>query len=87
VLDTEQRYTDFYGMETLEQCVKGLVALQESDSVDLARKVDAIVDPYVAGFGRQTRSMRDELANAFHTEAPPTELSARIWLRILRDEP
>lgn len=73
-------------METLDQCVKGLMGLEESDAVDLARKVDAIVDSYVVGFGRQTRSMREELANAFQTEAPPTELSARIWLRILRDE-
>jgi hypothetical protein len=87
MVDPERADANFYSMEVLDQCVKGLLALDETDGVDLARKVDAIVDSYVVGFGRQKRSLRDELANAFHTVAPPTDLSARIWIRILRDEP
>jgi hypothetical protein len=71
--------------------VSALVGLADagSDHAGLSRKVDALVDAYLVSFSssaRQTAAMRKILADEFLACAPFTELSYRIWRRILRDD-
>jgi hypothetical protein len=59
-----------------------------ADHVVLSRKVDALVDGYLVTFNtsaRQTAAMRKILADEFLAAAPFTELSYRVWRRIMRD--
>jgi hypothetical protein len=70
----------------LEETVK-LLLLHRAPSVDdtsLNRKVDAIVDSYLAAFGTQTASKRSDLADAFRNKAPATLASERMRIRIER---
>jgi len=68
---------------TLEQCVDELLRLTTYSET----KIDVIVNTYLAGFGRQTATMRAQLADTFKKRAPPSELSDRIWRRIRRRDP
>jgi hypothetical protein len=55
----------------------------------LSRKVDTLVDAYLVSFAssaRQTTAMRKILADEFLSLAPFTELSYRIWRRIMRED-
>ncbi len=67
-------------------------AANESASTDhagLSNKVDALVDAYLVSFAssaRQTAAMRKVLADEFLNVAPFTELSYRIWRRIMRED-
>jgi len=59
------------------------------DRTGLSRKVDALVDAYLVSFSssaRQTTAMRKILADEFLATAPFTELSYRIWRRIMRED-
>jgi hypothetical protein len=59
------------------------------DRVVLSRKVDAMVDAYLVSFSssaRQTAAMRKILADEFLAAAPFTELSYRIWRRIMCED-
>jgi hypothetical protein len=49
-------------------------------------KVDALVDPYLVGFGRQTGSGRIALADAYKERAASSVLSNLIYRRILRND-
>ncbi len=66
---------------TFEQCVDQLVRLGTYSE----RRIDAIADTYLVGFGRQTATIRMQLADAFKQRQPPSGLSERIWRRIRRD--
>ncbi|HZC57113.1 MAG TPA: hypothetical protein VE396_13875 [Xanthobacteraceae bacterium] len=60
-----------------------------SDCAGLPRKVDALVDAYLVSFSisaKQTAAMRKLLADEFLAAAPFTELSYRIWRRIMQDD-
>jgi hypothetical protein len=60
-----------------------------NDHAILARKVDTLVDGYLVSFAssaRQTTAMRKILADEFLSLAPFTELSYRIWRRIMRED-
>jgi hypothetical protein len=60
-----------------------------ADHVVLSRKVDDLVDGYLVTFNtsaRQTAAMRKILADEFLAAAPFTELSYRVWRRILHDD-
>jgi hypothetical protein len=48
--------------------------------------VDALVKSFLAGFGTQTASNREQLAKAFSEKAPPTTASERIRHRIERGD-
>lgn len=67
-------------------------AFTESVSTDhagLSGKVDALVDAYLVSFAssvRHTAEMRKVLADEFLSLAPFTELSYRIWRRIMRED-
>jgi hypothetical protein len=68
-----------------------LVQLEASgfDRACLSGKVDALVDAYLVSFNvsaKQTAAMRKILADEFLSLAPFTELSYRIWRRIMRDD-
>jgi hypothetical protein len=59
------------------------------DSAALSRKVDALVDAYLVSFNtsaKQTLARRKILADEFLSVAPFTELSYRIWRRIMRED-
>jgi hypothetical protein len=59
------------------------------DHAGLSGKVDALVDAHLVSFSssaRHTAAMRKILADEFLAAAPFTELSYRIWRRILRDD-
>jgi hypothetical protein len=78
-------------MERLDQArgiqTRTVAELLTLDVGGLPAKVDALVDVYLEGFGAaQTIAMRTELADEFLAAAPFTELSYRIWRRILRDD-
>lgn len=63
-----------------------IAELTALDGKDLPGRVDALVDAYL-GFGAaQTPAIRNRLAEEFLAAAPFTELSYRIWRRILRDD-
>jgi hypothetical protein len=60
-----------------------------TDHVGLSRKVDALVDGYLITFNtsaRETAAKRKVLADEFLAHAPFTELSYRVWRRIMRDD-
>ena len=67
-------------------------AFTESVSTDhagLSGRVDALVDAYLVSFAssaRHTAAMRKILADEFLGLAPFTELSYRIWRRIMRED-
>ena len=69
-----------------------LVQLGDSAGADhpgLSYKVDTLVDGYLVSFAssaKQTTAMRKILADEFLSLAPFTELSYRIWRRIMREE-
>jgi hypothetical protein len=63
---------------TFEQTAAELVRLGTYS----ADRIDAIVDACLVGFGRQTATMRMQLADAFKKRAASSELSDRIWQRI-----
>ncbi|MGC1327708.1 MAG: hypothetical protein WA850_18495 [Xanthobacteraceae bacterium] len=48
-----------------------------------AHRIDAAVDYYLVGHGRQTFDLRAELAEAFQQKAGASELAERIRQRIL----
>ena len=55
----------------------------------LSGKVDKLVDAYLVSFNvsaMQTTAMRKILADEFLATAPFTELSYRIWRRIMRED-
>jgi len=59
------------------------------DCAGLPRKVDALVDAYLVSFSisaKETAAMRKLLADEFLAAAPFTELSYRIWRRIMHDD-
>ncbi len=60
-----------------------------SGDAGLSHKVDTLVDAYLVTFSasaRQTAAMRKILADEFLGLAPFTELSYRIWRRIMRED-
>jgi hypothetical protein len=68
-----------------------LVQLEASsfDRACLSGKVDTLVDGYLVSFNvsaKQTAAMRKILADEFLSLAPFTELSYRIWRRIMRED-
>lgn len=68
-----------------------LVQLQATglDRAGLSGKVDRLVDAYLVSFNvsaMQTTAMRKILADEFLATAPFTEISYRIWRRIMREE-
>ena len=73
-------------MDLFEQCVRNLVALETTGDSDLDRRVDYLVDTYLAGFGTETASMRMKLEHAFVTKAPMTRVRERIRVRIARED-
>ena len=86
-------------MERLDQTrtvVAALVQLGDAgiecigtDHVGLSRKVDALVDGYLVTFNtsaRETAAKRKVLADEFLALAPFTELSYRVWRRIMCDD-
>jgi hypothetical protein len=57
------------------------------EEADVPARVDALADAYLVGFGpTRAAMMRRELARAFLTAAPFTELSYRIWQRLGLDD-
>jgi hypothetical protein len=74
----------------LEDTIKLLILLSHRapamDDSALHRKVDALVDSYLVGFGTETVSKRWELAKAFHEKAAVTPASERIRYRIERND-
>lgn len=59
-----------------------------TDHSVLSRKVDTLVDGYLVSFAtsaKQTAAMRKKLGDEFLGLAPFTELSYRIWRRIMQD--
>ena len=76
--------------EQLEEAVKLLLLLSHRAPTltDTAqnRKVDALVDAYLVGFGTETASKREQLAKAFSVKAPATTASERIRDRIERGD-
>jgi hypothetical protein len=64
--------------EQLDEAVKLLILLSHRaaalDDTRLYRRVDALVDSYLAGFG----TSREQLAQAFSEKAPPSTASERI---------
>lgn len=82
-------------LDHMETVVAALVHLgdagPESAGKDagLSGKVDKLVDGYLVSFNvsaLQTTAMRKILADEFLATAPFTELSYRIWRRIMREE-
>jgi hypothetical protein len=71
-------------MRTMDQCAAGLANLSQQNEPYSESRIDALVDHYLVGFGVETAAKRTELADAFTKIAPPTDLSDRIRLRILR---
>jgi hypothetical protein len=71
-------------MDAFKQCLDGLSALESSPDPNLDAQIDALVIPYLAGFGfgAQTAAMRDSLADAFAEKARMTEIRERIMARI-----
>jgi hypothetical protein len=68
----------------LTETLEALAALEEAD---VPARVDALADAYLVGFGpTRAAMMRRELARAFLTAAPFTELSYRIWQRLGLDD-
>jgi hypothetical protein len=68
-----------------------LVQLEGSgfDRARLCVDVDKLVNAYLAGFivsAKQTTAMRKILGDEFLAAAPLTELSYRIWRRIMRED-
>jgi hypothetical protein len=60
-----------------------------NDHAVLVHKVDTLVDGYLVSFAssaKQTTAMRKILADEFLAAAPFTELSYRIWRRIMRED-
>lgn len=60
-----------------------------ADHTVLTHKVDKLVDAYLVSFAssaKQTTAMRKILADEFLGLAPFTELSYRIWRRIMRED-
>ena len=72
--------------EQLDEAVKLLILLSHRaaalDDTRLYRRVDALVDSYLAGFG----TSREQLAQAFSEKAPPSTASERIRDRIERGD-
>ena len=81
-------------MERLDQTrtvAAALVQLSDAgaDNPGLSGRVDTLVDAYLVSFAssaRHTAAMRKILADEFLSLAPFTELSYRIWRRILRED-
>jgi hypothetical protein len=92
--DSAQPRAEHHDMERLDHTrtvVSALVGLADAgaDHAGLSRKVDALVDAYLVSFSasaRQTAAMRKILADEFLASAPFTELSYRIWRRIMRED-
>jgi hypothetical protein len=97
--DTTSRDAQHYHMERLDHTrtvAAALVHLGEAgfdhagtDRTILAHKVDTLVDGYLVSFAssaKQTTAMRKILADEFLAAAPFTELSYRIWRRIMRED-
>jgi len=74
--------------DQLEETVKLLVLVWHRapslDDTALKRKVDALVDSYLAGLGGDAASKRAELARAFSVTAPTNTISDRIRALIER---
>ena len=72
--------------EQLDEAVKLLILLSHRaaalDDTRLNRRVDALVNSYLAGFGTN----REQLAKAFSEKAPPSTASERIHDRIERGD-
>jgi hypothetical protein len=81
-------------MERLDHTRTVVAALVHLEGADLApvalpRKVDALVDGYLASFitsAKQTAAMRKILGDEFLSLAPFSELSYRIWRRIMLED-
>jgi hypothetical protein len=73
-------------MDRFEQCVRGLLALEPADERDLALRVDALIDPYLASFGAHAAPARRRLADAFLAKAPVSTARDRIRARIMRED-
>jgi hypothetical protein len=81
-------------MERLDhtRTIAAALAQLEASGLDralLCVKVDKLVNGYLAGFivsARQTTAMRKILGDEFLAAAPLTELSYRIWRRIMRED-
>ena len=72
--------------EQLYEAVKLLILLSHRpaalDDIRLNRRVDALVNSYLAGFGTN----REQLAKAFSEKAPASTSSERILERIERGD-
>jgi hypothetical protein len=81
-------------MERLNHAHTVAAALVQLESAGLDRaklcvKVDALVNAYLARFivsAKQTAAMRKILGDEFLSQAPLTELSYRIWRRIMHQD-
>jgi hypothetical protein len=76
--------------EQLDEMVKLLILLSHRaaafDDAGLNRRVDGLVDAYLAGFGTETAGKREQLGKAFSERAPPNISSQRISARIERKD-
>jgi hypothetical protein len=78
-------------LDHMQTVVAALVHLGDAgpDCAGLSGKVDKLVDSYLVSFNvsaLQTTAMRKILADEFLATAPFTELSYRIWRRIMRED-
>jgi hypothetical protein len=78
-------------LDHMQTIVAALVHLGDAgpDCAGLSGKVDKLVDGYLVSFNvsaLQTTAMRKILADEFLATAPFTELSYRIWRRIMRED-
>ncbi|MGC2778220.1 MAG: hypothetical protein WA418_21545 [Bradyrhizobium sp.] len=68
---------------TFEETLEALLSLAKSDTPLTPAPVDDLVDPYLVGFGTETHTRRQELAEAFSEKAEPTHRSELIHKRIM----
>ena len=78
-------------LDHMQTVVAALVHIGDAgaDAAGLSGKVDKLVDGYLVSFNvsaMQTTAMRKILADEFLATAPFTELSYRIWRRIMRED-
>ena len=63
--------------------LKALVSLSKSDQPITAKKIDAIIDPYLFSNGKLTDEDRKQLAAAFLEEATLSDRTNTIHRRII----
>ena len=71
-------------MQSLEDCVRDLIDLMNSEQPLTPAPIDDIVDPYLDGSGADTPRKRAELAETFHSQTKQSERRDMIFARILK---